>query len=104
LAIDRAGKVAAEDVEDVVIPAIVNSATSGEVRFVIVIHELRGMDPGALWEDLKVSFENFPKWKRIALTADVEWLHHLTAPFGWTTLGDARTFPTIEQGKPLRGC
>jgi hypothetical protein len=95
------GMVTADDFKDVVIPAIEKAAQSGEVRFMIVIPEFRGMTPGALWEDLKVAFENFRKWKRIALITDIEWMHHMTALFGWMTPGDVRTFPTIERDQAI---
>ena len=66
------GTVTAEDFRDVVLPAVETAARSGDVRFMIVVPEFRGMTPGALWEDLKVSMENSRKWKRIALVTDIE--------------------------------
>jgi SpoIIAA-like len=87
------GKVSAEDFRDVVLPEIEKAAQSGEVRFVVIIPEFRGITPGALWQDLKVAFENFRKWKRIALITDIQWMHHMTTVFGWMTPGDVKTFP-----------
>ena len=95
------GKVSAEDFRDVVIPEIEKAAQSGEVRFVVVIPEFRGMTPGALWEDLKVAFENFRKWKRIALISDIQWMHHMTTVFGWMTPGEVKTFPMSERDQAI---
>jgi hypothetical protein len=94
-------KVRAEDYKDVVIPAVEQAAQSGDVRFVIVIPEFHGMTPGALGQDLKVGFENFRKWKRIALITDIEWMHHMTSLFGWMTPGEVKTFPMGERDQAL---
>ncbi len=95
------GRITAEDFRDVVLPAIEKAAQSGEVRFMIVIPEFHGMTPGALWHDLKIAFENFRKWKRIALITDIEWMHHMTALFGWMTPGDVKTFPMSERDQAM---
>jgi hypothetical protein len=94
-------KVTAEDFRDVVLPAVEKAAQSGEVRFVIIVPEFHGMTPGALWQDLRVAFENFRKWKRIALVTDIEWMHQMTALFGWMTPGDVKTFPTDERDQAV---
>jgi len=94
-------KVRAEDFRDVVLPAVEEAAQSGEVRFVVVIPEFKGMTAGALWEDLKVAFENFRKWKRIALITDIEWMHHMTTLFGWMTPGDVKTFPMSQREQAI---
>jgi hypothetical protein len=52
------GTLNAENYRDVVIPALERAAASGEVRFVIVIPEFRGMSGGALRQDLKVGIEH----------------------------------------------
>src|SRR3974390_3232667 len=90
-------KVTAEDFRDVVLPAIEEAAKTGEVRFAVVIPEFHGMTPGALWADLKVAFENFRKWKRIALVTDIEWMHHMLSVFGWMTPGDVKYFPSSQR-------
>ena len=91
------GTVTAEDFRDVILPAVDTAARSGDVRFMIVIPEFRGMTPGALWEDLRVAMENFQKWKRIALVTDIEWMHQMTSLFGWMTPGEVKTFPASER-------
>jgi hypothetical protein len=68
---------------------------------VIVIPEFHGMSPGALWQDLKVGFENFRKWKRIALVTDIEWMHHMTSLFGWMTPGEVKSFPMSERDQAI---
>jgi SpoIIAA-like len=67
-------RVTAEDFTDVAIPALKRQHSPGEVRFVIAIAKFSGTTPGALWPELKVRFENFRKWKRVALITDIEWM------------------------------
>ena len=95
------GTVTAEDFRDVILPAVDTAARSGDVRFMIVIPEFRGMTPGALWEDLRVAMENFRKWKRIALITDIEWMHHMTSLFGWMIPGEVKTFPVAETRRAI---
>jgi hypothetical protein len=83
------------------LPALNEAAKSGEVRFVITIPDFHGMTPGALWEDLRIAFENFRKWKRIALITDIEWMHHMTTLFGWMTPGEVKTFPMKERNQAV---
>jgi len=96
-----AGKIAAEDYRDVVLPALEEAARSGEVRFVIVIPEFHGMTPGALWQDLKVGVEHFRAWKRIALVTDIQWMHQMTTIFGWMTPGEVKTFAAADRDKAV---
>ena len=94
-------KVRAEDYRDVVIPAVEQAAQTGDVRFVIVFPEFHGMTAGAMGQDLKVGFENFRKWKRIALVTDIDWMQHLTSLFGWMTPGEVKTFAMSERDQAI---
>src|SRR5262245_56800007 len=96
-----AGKIEPEDYRDVVLPAVERAAQSGEVRFLIVRPRFGGMAAGAVWQDLKVGFEHFRAWKRIAVVTDVDWIHHLTSLFGWMTPGEVRTFSLEERGEAM---
>jgi len=93
---EASGKLEASDYRDVILPALVRAAESGEVRFVIVMRDFQGMSGGALWQDLKVGIEHFRAWKKIGLVTDIEWMTHLTSLFGWMTPGQVRTFPLAE--------
>jgi SpoIIAA-like len=96
-----ADTIKAEDYRDVILPTLERAAASGEVRFVIVIPEFRGMSGGALWQDLRVGVEHFRAWKRIALVTDIEWMIHMTALFGWMTPGEVRTFSLAQRDEAI---
>ncbi|MEX0172297.1 STAS/SEC14 domain-containing protein [Streptomyces sp. LMG1-1-1.1] len=94
---EASGKLSAEDYRDTVLPALVEAAQAGEVRFLIVVRDFGGMSGGALWQDLKVGVEHLRAWKRIALVTDIEWMTHVTSLFGWMTPGETRTFPVDKR-------
>src|SRR4051794_9265176 len=88
-----AGKLAAEDYRDVLLPALEKAAASGDVRFLVVIPQFEGFTPGALWQDLKTGMESWHAWKRVALVTDEEWMRYATEWFGWMTPGEVKHFP-----------
>jgi hypothetical protein len=98
---EATGQLSAEDYRDVVLPALQRAAAGGEVRFVIVIPEFHGMTGGALWQDLKMGVEHFRAWKRVALVTDIEWMHHMTALFGWMTPGEVKVFPLSKRDEAI---
>src|SRR4030095_12321360 len=80
-----AGKLTADDYRDILRPALEKATASGEVRIVLVIPACAGVTVEALWQDLKMGFENWRAWKRIALVTDVDWMKRATDWFGWMT-------------------
>jgi hypothetical protein len=98
---ETSGKVEAEDYRDVVVPAVERAAKAGDIRFLIVMPEFKGMSGGALWQDLKVGVEHFRAWKRIAVVTDIEWVDHLTWLFGWMTPGETKVFPLDKREDAL---
>jgi hypothetical protein len=98
---EAGGKLQAEDYRDVVLPALERAASTGEVRFVIVMKDFHGMSGGALWQDLKMGIEHLRAWKRIALVTDIEWMTHLTDIFGWMTPGKTKAFPLAQRDEAI---
>jgi hypothetical protein len=95
------GKLEATDYRDVVLPALERAFAKGEVRFLIVMTDFKGMSGGALWQDLKVGVEHLRSWKRIAVVTDIEWVTHLTALFGWMTPGETKTFSLDQREEAI---
>jgi predicted RNase H-like HicB family nuclease len=98
---EASGNLAAEDYRDVVLPVIEKTASSGDVRFVIVMHDFDGMTGGALWQDLKMGVEHLRGWKKIALVTDIGWVIHATNLFGWMTPGETKTFALDERDEAI---
>jgi SpoIIAA-like len=98
---EASGEISASDYRDVVLPALERAFTAGEVRFLIVMRDFKGMSGGALWQDLKVGIEHLRGWKRIAIVTDVEWVTHLTGLFGWMTPGETKVFPLDQRDQAI---
>ena len=94
---EASGKLQAEDYRDVVLPALERAAAKGEVRFLMVMKDFDGIAGGAVWQDLKMGFEHFRAWKRIAVVTDIPWMTHVTDLFGWMTPGKTKTFPLAQR-------
>jgi hypothetical protein len=94
---EAAGTLRAEDYRDILLPALERASELGDVRFVIVIPEFKGITGGAVWEDLKIGLSHLRKWKRIALVTDIEWMRHLTSLFGWMTPGETKVFGLADR-------
>jgi hypothetical protein len=99
---DASGKIAAEEYRDVVLPALQEAAKTGDVRFLIVMHDFEGMSGGAIWQDLKMGIEHLRSWKRIALVTDIGWMTHATELFGWMTPGETKTFPLAQRDEAIQ--
>lgn len=97
IGIEASGTIRAEEYRDILLPALEAASEQGDLRFVVVIPEFKGISGGALWEDLKVGVTHLRKWKRIALVTDIEWMSHLTSLFGWMTPGETRVFRLVER-------
>ena len=95
------GKIEASDYTGVLLPAVEAAGKAGGVRVVLVFAEWDGVSAGGMWEDLKLGVEHLTTWKRIALVTDLEWMHHLTALFGWMTPGAMKVFPLAERDEAI---
>jgi hypothetical protein len=95
------GKLEATDYRDVVLPALDRAFSEGEVRFLIVLTDFKGMAGGAVWEDLKVGVEHLRGWRRIAVVSDIDWVTHLTGLFGWMTPGEVKTFGLDQEDEAI---
>jgi hypothetical protein len=90
-------KLAAEDYQQVLAPALEQAAQAGPIRCVLVIEEFHGMTGGAMKDDLKLGMEHLRGWKRIAVVTDIAWISNLTGLFGWMIPGKTKVFPLAEQ-------
>jgi SpoIIAA-like len=64
--------------------------------------DLKGFDPGAVWEDTKLGFSHFFDWERCAVVTDVEWAKYVaqfSEFFGFLWPGEYRAFPKAQASK-----
>jgi hypothetical protein len=58
--------------------------------------EFEGIDPGAVFEDLKVGLGRLPHWERLAVVTDVGWIKQAVSAFAFMIHGEVRVFPVAE--------
>ena len=94
IAIKAVGKLAKDDYQNVLTPAIKALIEStGELRAVIVIgDDFDGITPGGTWEDFRTGLQHLGKWKRCAVVTNKDWVKHGVALFGWTMPGEVKMF------------
>lgn len=87
------------DYETVLIPTITRAlAKHQSVRLYYEIGtNFMGIDPGAVWEDIKVGMEHLLRWERIAVVTDVDWIRHTITAFSFLLPGKVKVFPVAEQ-------
>ncbi len=94
LAIAGEGQVTRADYETVLIPAAEEVLTA-HAR-VSVYYEIgaafEGVEPGAVFEDMKIGMEHFPHWQRIAVVCDVAWMRGVVQAFGFLMPGRVKLF------------
>jgi len=86
------GKLTLSDYRDGIEPALQAGVAAGELRFVFVLTDFHGVEPGAWIEDVKtglrVWFRDHKAWRRFALVTDVEWVAKSMRMFSFLTPGE----------------
>ena len=85
------------DYVQVLVPPLRQAVETGErLRVLYAIGPGLHMEPGALWEDIKVELDlgirHRELWERIAVVTDLEWLWHAFALFSWMVPGEMHLF------------
>jgi hypothetical protein len=90
----------------VLVPPLREVVETGErLRVLYAIGPELHMEPGAVWEDLKLDVELGIKhrdaWERIAVVPDLDWLWQAFKLFSWMVPGEMRLFHEreLEQAK-----
>lgn len=98
------GAITRDDYGNVLVPELRRALESGErLRTLYVIEDLDEIDPRALWEDAKLSFDlgvrHHDAWERSAIVTDTDWIAQATKLFSWMIPGEARVFPIADLGQ-----
>jgi hypothetical protein len=89
------------DYETVLVPAVEKALQQpGKVRLYYQVDaDFAGIDAGAMWDDFKVGMEHLPRWERIAVVTDVDWIRYTIRAFSFLMPGVAKTFRLDEKTK-----
>jgi hypothetical protein len=98
IAVDCKGRVTRSDYERVLIPAV-EAALKKHDKLRLYYHVgsgFEGIDPGAVFEDMKVGFSHLTRWERIAIVTDVEWIRLAIRAFAFLMPGAVKFFDIAE--------
>ena len=103
LGFQASGKLTAEDYTEVLAPALeAAKAGSGKIRVLLdFTGEFDGMEPSAVWQDLRMGVQDWSAWERIALVTDHRWMRDGLTLFAWAVPGEVKAYPTSERGAAL---
>lgn len=95
------GLVTKADYDSVLVPAVSKALESQkDVRlYYETAADFAGFEVGAMWEDLKLGMVHLPRWERIAVVTDIEWIKHTVRLFSFLIPGTVRLFPLSEARK-----
>ena len=91
-------KLRAEDYETQLIP-LVNEKLErhGKLDLLCCIEgEWKGMEAGAVWQDLRLGLGRIGHWARMAVVSDIKWLETSIKLFGLFSPGELRHFASAE--------
>jgi hypothetical protein len=92
------GRVTKADYETVLVPAIAKALeTRKSLRLYFAIQSgFKGIEVGAIWEDLKLGLGPRANWDRVAVVTDVTWIERMTRFYNLLLHCPVKTFPTSE--------
>jgi len=89
------GAISKEEYEALVMARVDQvAARHGKINFLVCLHtDMSNYSIGAFLDYLKVSFEHFSKWQRMAIISDEQWLRKSYDIIGLLVHGEIRTYP-----------
>jgi hypothetical protein len=92
------GQVTSADYENVLVPDIEAAfALNRTLRMVFHLgKDFIGLDPGAMWDDIKLGFRHITGWERVAVVTDVGWVRMMSSVFGFAMPCEFRLFADAE--------
>jgi hypothetical protein len=102
LAFVISGHLTRADYQEVLLPPIREKISRGEqIRMLAVIEDFRGLEPGALLEDLtaaaKLGSAQPSLASQFAVVTDIDWIRCGISLFGWIVPGKIRLFTTARR-------
>lgn len=97
------GQVTTADYENIIVPDVEAAfALNRKLRLLYVTAEdFTGFDPGAMWNDAKMSARHFSGWDKMALVTDVPWLRGTLTAFSFAIPAEVGLFETADMDKAL---
>ena len=90
------GKITEEDFDRVVSQLKVDIARHGKLRILEEIRHFEGIDPLALWKDIRFGFAHLNDFTYAALVADTRWIRKLAEVFDSVLSVKVKTFEPLQ--------
>jgi hypothetical protein len=95
------GRIERPDYEEVLAPELRAAVDAGRVRGLVVVEGVAGIEPAALWADLKLFFEvavgrRRAAWERTAIVTDIGWMTSVTRAVVGVIPGAGACVPTVS--------
>ena len=91
------GKITEADFDQLASQLQVDIAKHGKLRVLEEIRHFEGIDPIALWNDLRFSFAHLNDFSHAAVVADAQWLRTLTNLFDRVLSVQVKTFEPSQR-------
>ena len=94
IGVDISGKITSDDYRDYLIPLIEEkSQTHDRIDMLCRFDNgWSGIEPGAMWQDMRVGMSNLGRWGRVAIVTDTDWLENAVNMFKILWPGHLRHF------------
>jgi hypothetical protein len=90
------GKLTKDDYVNVMEPALKEAVDTGDARVLFVLPDFDGLEPEALFEDVKtglrVELKNRSAWKKLAVVSGVDWVAKSMRLFAWAMPGELAVY------------
>jgi len=95
------GHVTKGDDDTVLVPAVMQALKNHEKLrlYYETAADFSDIDPGAVWEDIKVGMKHFTRWERMAVVTDIKWIKNTIKAFGFLMPGELRIFPAAASAQ-----
>lgn len=94
------GRIERSDYDEVLAPELRAAIEAGRVRALFVLERVDGMEPAALWADLKLYFEvavrHRAAWERTAIVTDIGWMARAARASLGIIPGQALVYPQAQ--------
>jgi len=93
------GRLTSRDYEELLVPLVEEKLLRHDKLKVLLVidNTFEGATAGAMWDDAKLGFASFTKYRKMAVVTDINWLRKSTQVFGVLMPGEIRAYPLHQR-------
>jgi hypothetical protein len=93
------GTITNQELEDAIQALKAGFDVDGKTRVLEIIQHFTGIEPSAMWTDIRLGVPLAQKIERVAVVADQAWIRQMAQLGGLFTKAELRVFPPAEIGE-----